>query len=261
MAETEQGKTKIEKERSTPYPGLNLADALEAAEKLRKAYGASSAYSRETVAEALGYQGLSGTATKKVAALTHFGLLTRDATVYRQSEIANRIFNHLDDEEKRQSIISALKSPALYQKLIAEFDNKALPTALDKVLIRNYNITESAAKSAAKIFIESATFAGVLKHGVLNVSAPSTNNDEAGDAVDQDQSGDQPPAKQPPIGAAVKSDLTVEVPGTGIIVGFPAKYAFELSIGAFAEGIKQLKKDAEALQSTDNETTDADSKD
>lgn len=250
MTDTNQGTTKIEKERSTPYPGLTLSDAIIATEQLRKAYGAGSAYSRETVAEALGHQSLSGPATKKIAALTHFGLLRRDATVYRQSEVADRIFNFLTEEEKRQAILEAFQSPALYQRLVNDFNDKALPTSLDKVLIRNYNITESSAKTAAKIFTESAIFAGVLQNGILSTSGIQSS--AAPNTVPDDNDGDNPaPAPQtqpePHQQPAPSNDLTIEVPGTGIVVTFPQEYSFDLSIGAFAASIKQLRDDASAL--------------
>lgn len=254
----EEKKPTQNKDRSTPYPGLNLADAIIATEKLRKAYGATTAYSRETVAEALGHQGVTGPASKKIAALTHFGLLNREGAVYRQSDIADRIFNNLTDEEKRLAIIEAFNKPALYQRLISDFDTKAVPTALDKVLIRNYTISEAGARSAAKNFIDSANHAGVLQHGVLNTKSASEDSPEIDDSNDNnDSTGSAERQGQQSQTITPTDNLTIEVPGTGIFVSFPSKYAFDMSIGAFTASIKQLQKDAETLDTNSTSKAEA----
>lgn len=232
-------------ERSSSYPGVTLEAAIGYTETLRKNLG-STAFSRESAAQALGHPSINGTSIKKTAACVHFGFLTRQGNTYRQSELSDKYFNPTSDAERSEALMEAIQAPTLYGKLLAELNGKSLPGMLENVLTRNYGITEKASAQAAKDFRSSAEFAGVLVNGVIDLSAQpaleqistETEQSTVNDAVAE------PPQNQAQQGVVTfdTNTLPVKIPGTDVTIIFPADYAYDLSIGAFREGIKALEK-------------------
>src|SRR5688572_21598112 len=88
-----------EREGSGPNaPADTLGSAVQLLQLVRDRLGFSSA-SRESVAEALGYRTLNGTSRRKIAALSHFDLLSRTGAAYRISELGKQILIPRDDAE------------------------------------------------------------------------------------------------------------------------------------------------------------------
>jgi hypothetical protein len=247
------------KNRSTAYPGVTLEEAIDAAKTLRNNLGAGP-YARESAAVALGYGGINGASSTKIAACAHFGLLIREGNVYKQSELADQILVAITEDERQAGIRVALTKPALYKKLADEYNDKALPKMLDNILVRQHGITERAAKEAASLFIKSADYAGVLVNGVVKLSqtnaASSQDTTIADTAVDtaQGQTTIKPPAV--PV---LQGGLPVVIPGTEVTILFPVEYAFALGTGAFTEGIKLLADNIKAIQAANPSEQPADS--
>lgn len=255
----EEAKTKRTVNRSAAYPAISLEEAVEATKLLRDNLGAGP-YSRESAAQALGYASVSGASSGKIAACVHFGLLNRDGNVYRQSDLAQKLFVFFSEEEKQATLRIAVGKPALYAKLIATYSGSALPNMLSSILIRNFNITERVAKVAAADFIKSAEYAGILKNGVISLEGsgePEAPNAPSADAPTTIEGNTPAPAAQTAptqqqapymsqTPAAPQGYLPVEIPGTDIKVLFPLQYAFNLSTGAFKMGIEELAKNAKA---------------
>lgn len=256
MADT-TNKEKRTINRSTAYPGVTLEKAIEATKQLRENLG-SGPYSRDSAATALGYATVSGASTQKIGACVHFGLLTRKNNAYSQSSLADQVFRHISEEERLQAIKDAAQKPALYSKLIAEFNGKALPKMLDNLLVRNYGITERVAKDVAAAFTKSMKFAGILENGIITLTATSAPVAEAGEdevadddttvvegqlpQVDQGRASKNPGAgvQNPP--AATPGYIPVPIPDTDVKILFPMDYAYELGIGKFTAGIEALSK-------------------
>ncbi|OGZ44236.1 MAG: hypothetical protein A2756_05025 [Candidatus Ryanbacteria bacterium RIFCSPHIGHO2_01_FULL_48_27] len=158
-------KVKKQKERSTPYPSITLKDAIVYIEALKKALG-KGPYSRESIAQALGHDKLSGPAARKVAALGHYGLVNRNGDVYTMSQLAEDILHPITDEQKIAAIVKAAISPALFTKLIHQFKNQALPSRLDSILLRQ-GVSSGAAREVVTIFTDTLKFAGLLQNGVV----------------------------------------------------------------------------------------------
>lgn len=234
-------------ERSSSYPGVTLEAAIGYTETLRKNLG-STAFSRESAAQALGHPSINGTSIKKTAACVHFGFLTRQGNTYRQSELSDRYFNPTSEAERSEALIEAIQAPTLYGKLLTELNGKSLPGMLENVLTRNYGITEKASAQAAKDFRSSAEFAGVLVNGVINLSAqptPEQDNIEIEQSFADDNTTATPaPHKQTQQGATTfgGNTLPVKIPDTDVTIIFPVDYAYHLSVGTFSEGIKALEK-------------------
>lgn len=172
MSDTQTNLPKKKKERSVAYPGVSLSQSIDFTKDIRSALG-SGPYSREEAAKALGHESLTGPAARKVAALVHFGLLSRTGNTYSQSELASNIINFISEEEKERNIQQAALEPKLYKSLHEKFLNQSLPKMFPSILMRE-GVSESAAAEVARLFIDSMEFAGLLRNGVV-VSGDSNN--------------------------------------------------------------------------------------
>jgi len=234
-------------ERSSSYPGVTLEAAIGYTETLRKNLG-STAFSRESAAQALGHPSINGTSIKKTAACVHFGFLTRQGNTYRQSELSDKYFNPTSEAEQNEALMEAIQAPTLYGKLLTELNGKSLPGMLENVLTRNYGITEKASAQAAKDFRSSAEFAGVLVNGVINLRAQLTSEQNTAETEQRPADNDTTAApalhRQAQQGPATlgANTLPIKIPGTDVTIIFPVDYAYDLSVGTFREGIKALEK-------------------
>lgn len=243
--------------RSTAYPGITLEKAIEATKQLRDNLG-SGPYSRDSAATALGYSTVSGASTQKISACVHFGLLLRSSNAYSQSDLADQIFRFISEDEYKQAIKTAAQRPALYAKLITEFNGKALPKMLDNLLVRSYGITERVAKDVAATFTKSMEFAGILENGIITLAAdPGVSPTEIVDEPDSQGNRTSPtgaddreradPA-EPSARTVPSGYVPVDIPDTNVRILFPVEYAYQLSIGSFATGIEALAKNIKDKQ-------------
>lgn len=177
-------------------PAIGLAKAVTATRELRRAVG-DGPYSREFLAEGLGYTtARSGAAARKIGALAHFNLIARAGGGYALTELAKRILSPTSDEEEREAIVAAAKSPTLYSELFERFGGTSLPARLENVLHREFGVSLSGSGSVAALFRESATFAQLLRDGILHpelsegASVDRPVDDEEG-AEHEDRSADR----------------------------------------------------------------------
>ncbi len=147
-------------------PAQPLGDAVEMLERVFAGLG-SGPFSREAVAEALGHQGITGPASRKIGTLMHFGLLDRRGSQYHVSDIGKRIIQPTSPDERADAIVDAAFAPTLYQEIFEAFSEGALPTLFANVLSRQFGVFRKSSESVASIFKESAEFAGLLRKGIL----------------------------------------------------------------------------------------------
>jgi len=153
-------------ERSAAYPSLNLEAVIAKAQKLYDGLG-SGPYTRETAAQAIGYTGLNGRSARTIAAMAHYGLLTRNGNIYYPSELLVRILHPRDEEDRKNSIKEAVFNPKLFSILIKKYAGTALPSLLANVLIQDHKINKNVAKDVVDNFKRSIDFVGLLKNGVV----------------------------------------------------------------------------------------------
>jgi len=155
-------------ERGPKAPVTSLPEALELLKLVRDRIGFAEA-SRETVAEALGHTSLNGTSKRKIAALSHFDLISRSGGgAYRISDLGRRILMPTDSGEHSQAIAEAAMRPSMYAKLFARYDGHVLPLMLPNVLAREFKVLPQSSEQVAQNFRESAEFAGLLRNGILS---------------------------------------------------------------------------------------------
>src|SRR5262245_59980290 len=101
-------------ERGVQYPADTLEQAIQMLGQVKDAVGFSTA-NRQTLVEALGYKTISGASARRVASLSHYGLLERGGVGSSKiSELGRRILLPTDDEDKRRAVTQAAQSPALF---------------------------------------------------------------------------------------------------------------------------------------------------
>ncbi|MDD5772981.1 MAG: hypothetical protein PHX78_05890 [bacterium] len=151
---------KIKRERSRSYPRINLEECIQSIIKIKQAIGKGE-HDKVTFAKALGYKDICGIFLSKISALIQFGLLVKKkVNYYSIADSALKITDPLSDNEKNVELLEAFKRPNIYFELLNEFEQGTiLPKNIETILHRKYNITESAAKTAAQIFKESGVYA------------------------------------------------------------------------------------------------------
>lgn len=165
MSENEKGG-----ERGVQYPGDSLREAVALLEKMKAELGFAPS-SRETIAEALGYKGITGTSARKLGVLTHFELIEKVSNgVYRISELGRRILLPTSDADRATALGEAVSKPALYALLLSKLAGGALPNMLSNILVREYNVNSAGGEQAAKAFRDSLDFAGMLRNGVVSLT-------------------------------------------------------------------------------------------
>ncbi|HXB27468.1 MAG TPA: hypothetical protein VNV25_22250 [Gemmatimonadaceae bacterium] len=158
-------------ERGVKNPSDTLQEAETMLQHVREQVGFGPA-SREVLAEALGYRGISGTSGRKVAALSHYGLLERAGSGYRISDLGKQLLMPKEPSERGRALAVAARTPALYQRLWARYQGGPLPALLPNLLVREHGVNQRSADEVAKIFRETMQFAGLLRNGIMQDDAP-----------------------------------------------------------------------------------------
>jgi hypothetical protein len=229
----------VKKTRSCGYPLFALPRAIELARALCEGFG-EGPHSRESAARGLGYSSFSGAASSKIGSLVHFGLLARASGMYSITSLAKSVFLY-PKEGSGEAIVTVAIKPALYGKLISRFLDKPLPERLEEILSADYGITGKAAPAAARNFIETMEFAGLMKDGTLVFM-------EAGFAVDPQKIFDAGSVKENNDNRAVKNRVIKINLLSGVEIIFPEDLAYRISMGEFADEIKSLDKKAGGVE-------------
>lgn len=247
MVDTEPKAEKAKKNRSAAYPSTTLSDAIEQLKQIHSDLG-KGPYDRESAAKSLGYTGVSGASSSKIAALVHYGLIQRTGGGYIETDLGTSIALPVDRMEESKALLEAFKSPALFAKLLTDFTGKSLPSKLDVILTRQYRITEQASKDVARVFKESAEFVGVLKNGFLGTETEYQDAHTPSDARLQENTSNQ--GQTPNISSSAthnpSNDILVEV-GPGLKVVFSQELMLQVATGKFSKGIGQLSEDLSEL--------------
>lgn len=180
-------------ERSTSYPSMNIEEAFTRLVQLKDSMGLSGNYKRETVAKGIGYNTITGTSARSVAALVHYGLLVRDKDTYSISPNGRRFLIPTDDNDQPAAIREAALRPKLFEQLFSEYEGQVLPKLIGNILANKYGVQEKVAPTVVKIFESSMTYAGLLgANGLLANEVESNAKDKIPSKVDDLQTEDDP---------------------------------------------------------------------
>lgn len=176
---------KIKFSKSRPYPYYSIITALEVARDIEK-LGARNV-SEPVLLEQLNIRNpLTRSFSGKVSSARLFGLITTittDEKNYSLTEMALLILKPKDEENKKKLLVKSFLTPDIYKELCDRFNSKQIPAlqTLSNILFHDYGINTNVSKAAAKSFIESAKFVGLL--GQDNILRKALQRDD--DKVDE----------------------------------------------------------------------------
>lgn len=233
--------------RSSAYPYLSIEQAIEKTEELRKNLGIGP-YSRESASKAIGHEKITGSSASKIAALVHFGLLSRGGNTYSQTELANRILYHVSEEDRELAIKEAVKTPKLYLSLIDRYTGSSLPVMLNNILVREYGINENVANDVAENFKLSLEYAKLLENGVvMDKIASKEIAAEKHDTPTGTTKVGEITSERGVKGVKTDGDIyPIHLP-SGIEIRFPSQMGYNFALGEFSAAIKLLEEKAQEI--------------
>jgi len=143
--------------RSPKYPTKSLETALNMAEKAYNNLGTTSV-STETFYQALGYGGRNGASQGALAAIKYYGLVEVSGDEVQISDLFQKIYRPLNDQEKYDGLKQASKEPKLFGELLSEYDVIPPANLLASIAIRKFGFSETGAKRFAKSLIATNAF-------------------------------------------------------------------------------------------------------
>lgn len=157
------------REKSALYPAVSISDCYEFIGLIDSLGGKSVSY-----ASILDLMGLTSPTTKsflsRIGASKQFGFITTGSSTAQLTDLARHIlYPSAGETEKQKLLIEAFSNPPLYAKLVGRFKDKAVPASgqLGNILMNEYRIIKQVKDNAAKCFLDSANYLGLLKNGVL----------------------------------------------------------------------------------------------
>lgn len=162
--------------RSRAYPGVPLEECVKFLRQIKRALGPG-LHGREAIADAIGCS--ASTLIRPVAAMAYYGLLRRDRDEYEITRLGRVLTDPLEGE-LRPGLREAFLSPKLYKELVGAFqEGGVIPAQLTTILHRKYDITENATNLAARVFVESAKFSGIVDDDCRFVDGDSSGPPES----------------------------------------------------------------------------------
>lgn len=149
------------RQRSPNYPAVSLKDAVEKLRTLVAEIGQSTT-TRDVVAKAMGYSGLSGASATTISAMNKYGLLEGRGDDVRVTDRAMAIVRPLSDAERDAALRDAALEPPLFRELAEKFKGMNLNVELFRnYLVRN-GFNSNGAETAISAYKETIEFVGGL---------------------------------------------------------------------------------------------------
>lgn len=170
--------------RSPSYPNAPLGEAISQVAKIEQLYR-QSPVDREVAAKLIGYSGLSGPATKALAALASYGLVERAGKgEMRVTSRAVAILHPDNLQERRQALAEAAFDPSLFQELRGRWPDMIPPEDGILTYLHRQGFNQSAIRPAMKAYRETLHFleqeGANESHGKEHSEAPDSGLPEGG---------------------------------------------------------------------------------
>ena len=139
--------------RSPNYPSLSLRQSIDMVAKIHRA-ARTNIITREDAAQAMGYTGLTGRSMTVIAALVHFGLITKAGKGdIRVTQVTVDIL-YGDEDEKKAALLLAAFTPQLFRDIHERFpDGIPAEGAIRSFLIKQ-DFSDAAVGPAITAFME-----------------------------------------------------------------------------------------------------------
>ncbi|MER3318940.1 MAG: hypothetical protein RIB79_11675 [Allomuricauda sp.] len=145
--------------KSANYPRKSFKTAIEIAESIDKLGGKCSL---ELLAESLGKK-VSGSFRDGVNASIKHGLISKSKDTLELSSLFTDIKLSYTDEEKNENLKKSFLMANVYGDMLKRFEGKEIPThILDKMLMKEFGVSESIAKSVGSNLVKGAKSVGLI---------------------------------------------------------------------------------------------------
>jgi len=180
---------KDSKLRSRLYPRYNIEEAIKLIQVV-SGLGRKNV-SEKSVAAETGKSITNSGFIGRVSSARQFALISKDGGKISLTQLGNEIMFPVDDTSKAEAIKRAFSMPTLYKELIDAFGGTKIPehSSLGNRLLNDYGIEAGAKDVAAKNFIKSAEYAGVMQNGILIVENEVIGQDLTGQELTNDEAG------------------------------------------------------------------------
>jgi len=204
---------KASREKSVKYPFYSLQECIDYLSIIHEIGGKKEAPIESVISKL----GITSTHNRRYSYLTssaeNFGLIEKTKNGIKPTEIGTLILYPPNGEEQRKELlISAFKTPVLYQKIIERYNNTILPNReILKNIFYSLGIARIVLEYAVDSFVESARYANVLDSN----SRLSITDTGIGEVPNQPQLPDSnyPPnnrVSEPPRAAERQSDIGID---------------------------------------------------
>lgn len=146
------------KVKSPSYPSNSLGKSIEFTKSIFEKAFKGEIHPADAV-NLMGYKGMSGPASSALSSLKKFGLLEGRADGVKVSELALKILQPLEQNEKSLAVAEAFMKPELYATLIKDFAGIPDDEVIRPKLIRMYNFSSTGAETFIRAFRESVEYA------------------------------------------------------------------------------------------------------
>lgn len=163
MKAEEEIQQKDGRKREIAYPAYSLDEALKVAQAVSELGGSRVPVAKKVLAKHLDYAETGPSFFQRITAAKCFKLVSGWGA-YSLTQPAQLYFFPTSEADRKVALISFLKAPEVFGKLVARFDGAKLPSVemLGNMLHNDSGVPISWKDKVASLFIKSAQFAGVV---------------------------------------------------------------------------------------------------
>ncbi|MBR4496080.1 MAG: hypothetical protein IKP12_02995 [Acholeplasmatales bacterium] len=164
--------------KSRKYPATSIEDCIDFLKKVEKFNGP---VGYQQMADVYGVSTSTNSFKARVSSSKQFGFVDADGQKIELTKAAKNLLYPISEDSREIILIDAVNKPSLYKELIEKYNGKQVPNlnALSNVLFNDYSIIKTSKDAAAKAFIDSLNYVGVIKNGILIYNAPISNDEES----------------------------------------------------------------------------------
>ncbi len=234
------------------YPRAPLQRALQLAEVVDKLGGEAS---MDSAADHMGNK-VGGAFKGLVGAATKFGLVTLTRGRIKTEPLFQDLKLAYNETQKQEALRRAFLNPPLFNSIASRLDGQPIPTHLDKLLIREYNVAEDLAGRLVGYFTDGARDAGIIgSGGIISMGSTATSAPSAGRTVeavatDSLRASSEEPDRFEATGTVTNSnDYKVRITGPGMDSTIAIKDEDDLGIvEAMLKKVRRLLKAQEEAE-------------
>jgi hypothetical protein len=225
-----------------PYPVEPVLESLATIGKIVASFGSSAVISKEDISKETGKK--QATLNLHYSTYQQYGILEKvHGKGFRTTSLYKKYADKVYASHEREALLQMFKNAPLYSKIIDKLNNEYLP-AEEKfaILLKGepYNVTESAAERASKIFFDNVRALNLVVNNKFQYS-PLSNGAETppnGQAKD----GHTPPPNRDPAPNTITITIPFKKKGSKAVLSLPDDYE-DADIDKIARIVQAYKQD------------------